>query len=217
MPLESGAVVAPDRRSLLKSTGALAGATGAGLITAQAQPSQHSKAAVGTWPKWQERWDRLIEAVIIIRQLWTGENVSFKGKYYTVEARLYDPPARPVPLLTAANGQQHKPEWEEGARAAGKNPADMPVLIEQFVVVGDEAAAKRDPAAGGYRNVHRRGNESLGDWHQPCCPHQEYARVVRQRRQHRQRALRTAGSGAGDRIPWHACAAGIQAAGVAAA
>ena len=39
--------------------------------------------------------------------------------------------------------QQHKSEWEAGARAAGKNPAEMPVLIEQYVVVGDEAVARR--------------------------------------------------------------------------
>ncbi|HEY0184704.1 MAG TPA: TIGR03557 family F420-dependent LLM class oxidoreductase [Rhodopila sp.] len=120
--------------------------------------------AVGTWPKWPERWDRLIEAMTVIRQLWTGQDVAFKGKYYTVNARLYDPPARPIPLLTAANGkksmrlagqhgdglitdplswQQHKSEWEDGARAAGKNPAEMPVLVEQYVVVGDDAAARQ--------------------------------------------------------------------------
>jgi F420-dependent hydroxymycolic acid dehydrogenase len=120
--------------------------------------------ATGEWPRWQERWDRLVEAISVIRQLWTGQDVSFKGKYYTVNARLYDPPARTIPLLTAANGKksmrlagqygdglisdpltwmQHKSEWEDGARAAGKNPADMPVLIEQYVVVGDQQAAKQ--------------------------------------------------------------------------
>jgi F420-dependent hydroxymycolic acid dehydrogenase len=39
--------------------------------------------------------------------------------------------------------QQHKSEWEDGAPAAGKDPADMPVLIEQYVVVGDQAAARQ--------------------------------------------------------------------------
>ena len=124
----------------------------------------NESAATGTWPKWQERWDRLIEAMTVIRQLWTGQDVSFKGRYYTIEAKLYDPPPHPIPLLTAANGKksmrlagqhgdglvsdpltwmQHKSEWEEGARSAGKNPAEMPVLIEQYVVVGDQAAATR--------------------------------------------------------------------------
>jgi alkanesulfonate monooxygenase SsuD/methylene tetrahydromethanopterin reductase-like flavin-dependent oxidoreductase (luciferase family) len=116
------------------------------------------------WPKWQERWDRLIEAIAIIRALWAGQEISHKGTYYTVNAKLYDPPARPIPLLTAANGRksmrlaglhgdglitdpmtwkQHKAEWQSGAREAGKNPDDMPVLVEQFVVVGGEAEAKQ--------------------------------------------------------------------------
>jgi TAT-translocated FGD2 family F420-dependent dehydrogenase len=124
----------------------------------------NEQAATGTWPKWQERWDRLIEAITVIRQLWSGEHVSFKGKYYNVNARLYDPPSKPIPLLTAANGKksmrlagqygdglisdpltwrQHKSEWQEGARAVGKNPDEMPVLIEQYVVVGDESVARQ--------------------------------------------------------------------------
>lgn len=124
----------------------------------------NEQAVTGAWPKWQERWDRLIEAITVIRQLWSGQDVSFKGKYYTVQAKLYDPPAKPIPLLTAANGKksmrlagqygdglvtdpmtwmQHKPEWEAGAHAAGKNPAEMPVLVEQYVVVGDRQAANQ--------------------------------------------------------------------------
>ncbi len=124
----------------------------------------NEQAATGLWPKWQERWDRLIEAIGIIRQLWTGQTVPHKGTYYTVDARLYDPPARPIPLLTAANGRksmrlagvhgdglitdpqtwkQHKPEWEDGARSAGKDPNSMPVLVEQYVVVGGEADARQ--------------------------------------------------------------------------
>ena len=124
----------------------------------------NEQAVTGTWPKWQERWDRLIEAITVIRQLWSGQDVAFKGKYYTVNAKLYDPPAKPIPLLTAANGKksmrlagqygdglvtdprtwmQHKSEWEAGAHAVGKNPAEMPVLVEQYVVVGDQQAANQ--------------------------------------------------------------------------
>jgi TAT-translocated FGD2 family F420-dependent dehydrogenase len=124
----------------------------------------NEQVATGMWPKWQERWDRLIEAITVIRQLWTGKDVSFKGQYYNVNAKLYDPPAQPIPLFTAANGKksmrlagqhgdglisdpktwmQHKSEWEAGAREAGKNPADMPVMIEHYVVVGDQQAAKQ--------------------------------------------------------------------------
>ena len=126
----------------------------------------NEQVATGEWPRWQERWERLIEATTIIRQLWTGQDTSFKGKYYNVNAKLFDPPARPIPLLTAANGRksmrlagqhgdglvtdpltwmQHKQEWEQGARARGKDPASMPVLVEQYVVVGDKSVAA--PAA----------------------------------------------------------------------
>jgi F420-dependent hydroxymycolic acid dehydrogenase len=122
----------------------------------------NEQAATGAWPHWPERWDRLIEAIGIIRALWSGQHVDHHGKYYTVDARLYDPPSQPIPLMTAANGKKSmrlagqygdglitdpltwhkfKSEWESGARDAGKDPADMPVLVEQYVVVGDQNAA----------------------------------------------------------------------------
>jgi F420-dependent hydroxymycolic acid dehydrogenase len=121
-------------------------------------------AATGEWPDWEERWERLIEAIEIIRALWTGETVNHNGKYYTVRAKLFDPPEQPIPLLVAANGpkslrmaakygdglitdpkhwRSHKADWEQAAREAGKDPAKMPVLVEHFVVVGDREEAKR--------------------------------------------------------------------------
>lgn len=127
----------------------------------------NEEVAVGSWPKWPERSERLVEATDIIRQLWTGEQVRHQGTYYQVNARLYDPPQHAVPLLMAANGpkamyragqygdglitepkiwKQHKSKFESGARAAGKDPGQMTVLIEQYAVVGSkkdaEAAAK---------------------------------------------------------------------------
>lgn len=123
----------------------------------------NEQAATGQWPKWPERWERLAEAIQIIRALWSGEPVSHQGKYYTLDGKLYDRPAQPIPLLTAANGkksmrlagqhgdglitdpltwQKFRSEWEAGAREAGKDPASMPVLVEQFVVVGDREEAK---------------------------------------------------------------------------
>lgn len=123
----------------------------------------NEQAGTGSWPKWPERWERLVEAIEIIRALWAGQEVNHRGKYYTVEAKLYDLPAQPIPLLTAANGKksmrlagqhgdglitdpmtwkQYKSEWEAGATAAGRNPGDMPVLVEEFVVVGDKNDAR---------------------------------------------------------------------------
>lgn len=125
----------------------------------------NEEAAIGSWPKWPERSERLVEAAEIIRKLWTGEQIVHGGKYYNVNAKLYDPPAGSVPLLMAANvgpkamyrsgrygdglitdpesWKHHKAEFEKGAKAAGKDPAQMPVLVEQFVVVGDEKDAER--------------------------------------------------------------------------
>jgi TAT-translocated FGD2 family F420-dependent dehydrogenase len=123
----------------------------------------NEKAATGEWPNWEERWERLIEAIEIIRALWSGRRVTHRGKYYAVDARLYDPPAQPIPLLTAANGRKsmrlagrhgdglitdpltwkkYKAQWQAGAKEAGKDPDTMPVLIETFVVVGGEAEAR---------------------------------------------------------------------------
>ncbi|MBV9861935.1 MAG: TIGR03557 family F420-dependent LLM class oxidoreductase [Alphaproteobacteria bacterium] len=124
----------------------------------------NEKAATGSWPAWAERWERLVEAIGIIRALWGGEHVAHQGKYYTVDAKLFDPPPQPIPLLTAANGKKsmrlagkhgdglvtdprswkkYKSEWEAGAREAGKDPGAMPVLVEHYVVVGGDSEARQ--------------------------------------------------------------------------
>ncbi len=124
----------------------------------------NEQAATGQWPAWRERWDRLIEALAIMRELWGGRAVKHKGRIYEVEATLYDRPPQPIPLLTAANGpkamrlagehgdglitdpetwMQARGEWEAGVRASGRQPADLPVMAELFVVVGGEREAQQ--------------------------------------------------------------------------
>ena len=45
------------------------------------------------WPPAPDRLDMLEEAIEVIRQLWTGDEISFHGEYFTVEnARVYDAP-----------------------------------------------------------------------------------------------------------------------------
>ena len=57
------------------------------------------------WPEFKERFARLREAVRLMRELWTSDNVSFDGEYYkTVNARIYDRPEQPVPVYIAAGG-----------------------------------------------------------------------------------------------------------------
>jgi G6PDH family F420-dependent oxidoreductase len=119
----------------------------------------NEEVAIGSWPKWPERSERLVEATAVIRQLWTGQQVHHQGTYYHINAQLYDPLQHSVPLLMAANGpkamhragqygdglitdpkiwKQHKSEFESGAQAAGKDPGRLPVLIEQYAIVGEK-------------------------------------------------------------------------------
>src|SRR5580700_7433545 len=41
----------------------------------------NEQAAIGSWPRWSERSERLVEAAEIIRKLWTGDQVAHDGKY----------------------------------------------------------------------------------------------------------------------------------------
>lgn len=57
------------------------------------------------WPEFRERFARLRESVDLMRQLWTGERVTFEGEYYTtVDASIYDRPDTPIPVYIAAGG-----------------------------------------------------------------------------------------------------------------
>lgn len=124
----------------------------------------NEEAAVGSWPAWAERSEKLVEATDVIRKLWTGQQISGKGRFFDVNARLYDRPEEVIPLLMAGNGpkamrrcgqyadglitdpktwKQYRQEFENGAKAAGKNPTEMPVLVEQYVTVGDVNDAKK--------------------------------------------------------------------------
>jgi coenzyme F420-dependent glucose-6-phosphate dehydrogenase len=108
------------------------------------------------WPGAKERRMRLAEAVNLIRLLWSEERVTFEGEYYrTANATIYDKPDQPPPIYMAASGplaaklagragdgyistSGKKPELysellanlEEGAEAAGRDPASIRKLIE---------------------------------------------------------------------------------------
>ncbi|MEO9239239.1 MAG: glucose-6-phosphate dehydrogenase (coenzyme-F420) [Jatrophihabitantaceae bacterium] len=57
------------------------------------------------WPDFKERFARLREAVELMRQLWSGERVTFDGQYYqTTDATVYDRPEHPIPVYIAAGG-----------------------------------------------------------------------------------------------------------------
>src|SRR6185437_6274925 len=121
-------------------------------------------AATGMWPGYNERQDRLREAIELIRQLWSGSETTFAGKYYqTQKAKLFTRPDKPIPLyistlvpesasfagrygdgLITVGGEEDSVyhdmirEFEEGARSVGKDPKQMPRLIELTVAYTDE-------------------------------------------------------------------------------
>ncbi len=66
------------------------------------------------WPSSRERFERLKEAIQIIKTLWEEDWVSFKGKYYELkDSKLYTKPKAPIPLYIAGLGPQ-------SARLAGE-------------------------------------------------------------------------------------------------
>ncbi|GER87858.1 F420-dependent glucose-6-phosphate dehydrogenase [Dictyobacter vulcani] len=138
--------------------------TGLGLGTGEAL---NEFAAIGEWPSYAERRDRLAESIEIIRGLWTGEELSYEGKYYkTRKAKLYTPPTSPIPIIISslvphsAQFAGHygdgiwsvggkKPDlykeiignFEESARKAGKDPSKMVRIIELNVAYGQDIDA----------------------------------------------------------------------------
>jgi coenzyme F420-dependent glucose-6-phosphate dehydrogenase len=59
------------------------------------------------WPPADVRMEMLEEAVSVIRLLWEGGVKSHRGPHFTVaNARIYDLPEQPVPILMAAGGKR---------------------------------------------------------------------------------------------------------------
>jgi coenzyme F420-dependent glucose-6-phosphate dehydrogenase len=57
------------------------------------------------WPDQKERFQRLKEACLLMKRLWTEERVTFEGDYFRTEnATIYDRPEGGVPLYIAAAG-----------------------------------------------------------------------------------------------------------------
>jgi coenzyme F420-dependent glucose-6-phosphate dehydrogenase len=105
------------------------------------------------WPDFKERLGRLREAIHIIRELWTSDEVNFAGDHYTlVNARIYDRPKRPVPIYIAAGGPLV-------ARYAGRvgdgfictSGKGMSLYVDKLLpsVVEGAASADRDPSTLG--------------------------------------------------------------------
>lgn len=120
--------------------------------------------AVGAWPDYRTRQAQMIEAIELMRALWSGGEVTHHGEHYqTRRAKLYTRPERPIPiyisslvpesariagqygdgLLTVSGEEPETYEemirnFEAGAREAGKDPAKLPRMIELGVAYTDD-------------------------------------------------------------------------------
>jgi G6PDH family F420-dependent oxidoreductase len=57
------------------------------------------------WPVTDQRLDMLEEAVEVMRELWSGQEVTYRGRHYTVEnARIYSLADRPPPVHVSGFG-----------------------------------------------------------------------------------------------------------------
>ena len=114
------------------------------------------------WPRYDVRAAMMEEAVGIIRDLWTGQNISHDGDYFTVEnARIYTLPDEPPPIVVAASGPKSAElagrigdglitfaadaDVAQGFEAAGEGGAlDRPKYLQVNVCwAEDEAEAKK--------------------------------------------------------------------------
>ncbi len=102
------------------------------------------------WPEFTERFARLREAVRLIRELWTGDNVNFDGEYHRlVNARIYDRPAEPVPVYVAAGGPvvaRYAGRVGDGFICTSGKGLDLYADTLLPAVAQGAAAAERDPA-----------------------------------------------------------------------
>jgi F420-dependent hydroxymycolic acid dehydrogenase len=121
-------------------------------------------AAGGGWGHYRERASRLVESIRIIRALWTGKPVRIEGRFWDVDATLYDPPASAIPIYVAAGGPKSarlaglhgdglitaasalrndprlKAALEDAEQEAGKRA--QPVIVEHWAYVGEKEQAR---------------------------------------------------------------------------
>jgi coenzyme F420-dependent glucose-6-phosphate dehydrogenase len=111
-----------------------------------------------SWPSNQERFERLEEAIKLIKLLWRDDWVTFNGKYYRVkDSNLYTKPLQPIPIFVAGIGPQSArlagreadgfvtneanpdlienkllPAFKDGAMRAGRNPEALDKVLESI-------------------------------------------------------------------------------------
>jgi G6PDH family F420-dependent oxidoreductase len=96
------------------------------------------------WPSADLRQEKLVEAVEIIRALFAGGHVNYRGKHFDVEsAKLWDLPPQPPPIGLAVSGKQ-------SCEIAGRL-ADLMIAVEPKAALGemfDAAGGAGKPRVG---------------------------------------------------------------------
>jgi coenzyme F420-dependent glucose-6-phosphate dehydrogenase len=104
------------------------------------------------WPDPPERFQRMKEAILLIRELWRGERVTYDGTFYRVSnATIYDRPEQEVPIYIGASGPA-------ATRLAGRiadgwittSGKDPSLYTETLIPAFEDGLAK-----GGQANVDR--------------------------------------------------------------
>jgi coenzyme F420-dependent glucose-6-phosphate dehydrogenase len=95
----------------------------------------------GPWPPKPARQARLKECAEIMRALWAGETVSFRGHVYVEEAHLYSRPPEPPLLVGAAltpETARFLGGWADGLITVTGDRDDMRAVLDAFREGGGE-------------------------------------------------------------------------------
>ncbi|EUA51637.1 luciferase-like monooxygenase family protein [Mycobacterium xenopi 3993] len=79
----------------------------------------NEQAATTQFGSYRERHDRLVEAIQLIRRLWSGQRISFQGRYFqTNQLKIYDVPKSPPQIFVAAGGRRAR-SWPASTATDG--------------------------------------------------------------------------------------------------
>ena len=157
-----------------------------GVGTGEAMNEAHFLAS---WPNWQERMDRLVEGIALMRKLWSANSYfDFNGKYFRMkQVYLYTKPKTELNIyfsgvgiksafyagkigdglitVTAINSYENCkseifPSFERGAREAGKDPGGLEKIVSlSFTLEGKKSFLKSARQSAGII--------AKGSWNEP--------------------------------------------------
>ena len=92
------------------------------------------------WPAYKQRQAQMAEAIELIRALWSGEKITYKGVYYqTRQAKLYTRPRDPIPLyvssLVPTSGRFAGAYGDGLVTVGGEEPETYREILQNFEAV----------------------------------------------------------------------------------